>query len=90
MRSRAKSLPCSAFFWWYLAAPPFSTRLRSSWSCFSVGMGGHSLPRRAATSEGDRACQAARPTHAALRSQSSRASGSLRASSLAVFSRCLS
>ncbi len=34
--------------------------------------------------------QAARPTHAALRSQRSRASASLRASSLGVFSRCLS
>ena len=30
MRSRAKSLPCSAFFWWYFGAPPFSTRASAS------------------------------------------------------------
>src|SRR5438105_3331942 len=29
-RSRANSLPLSAFFWWYLGAPPFSIRLSSS------------------------------------------------------------
>ena len=28
MRSRAKSLPCSAFFSWYFGAPPFSMRAR--------------------------------------------------------------
>src|SRR5687767_966143 len=36
MRSRAKSFPVSAFFWWYFGAPPFSTRARDSFSLESV------------------------------------------------------
>src|SRR5512137_1002854 len=28
-RSRAKSFPCSAFFWWYFSAPPLRTRASS-------------------------------------------------------------
>ena len=32
-RSRAKSLPCSAFFWWYFSAPPLRTRAESPARC---------------------------------------------------------
>ena len=39
-RSRAKSFPCSAFFWWYLGAPPLSMRSSSALIFASDDMAG--------------------------------------------------
>src|SRR5512140_168003 len=39
-RSRAKSLPDSAFFWWYFGAPPFSMRASAAFTLSSNPIAG--------------------------------------------------
>src|SRR5437763_1052436 len=50
MRSRAKSFPCSAFFWWYFGAPPFSARSSASRSVLSVDIDASEYHNRQVTS----------------------------------------
>ena len=51
-RSRANSFPASAFFWWYLAAPPFAIRASSAVSLSSNGMAGGACSRKHSRCQG--------------------------------------